>query len=318
MPAPNGVADRASLAVDDDGDDRFCPCGYNLRGLPASRRCPECGTPPGPPAGGSLWESDVEWLGRLRIGVVLILGHWFAFAPATIAFVPLANAQHPCMDLVWLFPQAVLVAGVWWLMSPEPGVRRDRRDLSRGMHTRRLALGWLVLTTLRAMIDVVYRYRHVHPRFDVNTARMDVATGVCCAAWTALVAMHLSSLGGRANNGWLTYGGAAVWASIAWGVMGEGLWQLCYTAGMYPWPATDIRDSSAFAFFIGSVLTVGFLTAYWIAINLAIDGTNLELKRVNPNRRRSRDAAADPSRRISAARRLHSGPCSTANSDSRS
>lgn len=51
-------------------------CGYNLRGLTARHACPECGTPASRSLQGDLLRrSDPSWLGKIRLGVVLILAN---------------------------------------------------------------------------------------------------------------------------------------------------------------------------------------------------------------------------------------------------
>ena len=301
-------------------DDRYCSCGYNLRGLPATRACPECGNPPAPPVGQCLWHADVRWLNQLRLGVILLLGHFFAFAPATMMFMPLANSHHPCMHLVWLLPQAVLVLGVWRLTTNEPGVRTRAETRADRMNllTRRLALAWLGFFTLRSCVDVGYRIRKVFPLYDANTTRLDLAVALLCVAWTGLVALQLSSFGRRVNSGMLTHGGAVVWLLLAWGVLGDALGMCLYGNEMIGYGTLfDLQRSGSFGMFFGSPLTVCFLTVYWIAINLAIDGTTLQLKRANPRRaEHAPRAGAPPADRISRDARVHFAPCSTANSDS--
>jgi hypothetical protein len=303
----------AALQPRRDDEDHYCSCGYNLRGLPARRACPECGAPPAPPVGQCLWHADVRWLEQLRLGVVLLLGHYFAFAPATMLFVPLANSHHPCMHVVWLLPQVVLVLGVWRLTSREPGVRtRVQTRADRMNHlTRRLALAWLGFFVLRSFVDVGYRVRNVFPLYDANTTRLDLAVALICVAWTALVALRLASLGRRVNSGMLTYGGAVVWMLIACGVLGDPLEMFLYANGIAGHGVLmELQGTGGVAMFFGSTLTIAFLTWHWIAINLAIVGTTLQLKRAAGARPR-------PSpHRITCAARVHFAACSTANSDS--
>ncbi|HVP12265.1 MAG TPA: hypothetical protein VMV94_13890 [Phycisphaerae bacterium] len=56
-------------------DDMACViCGYNLRSLQASGRCPECGSPVHRSIHGDLLRyADAEWLGKVLLGITLML-----------------------------------------------------------------------------------------------------------------------------------------------------------------------------------------------------------------------------------------------------
>src|SRR5262245_32299566 len=73
-------------------------CGYNLRGLSVSGRCPECGTPVGLSVHGDLLRfSNPRWVRGLQRGVRLIIAAlavaifgMIAIALAAAAFGPMA------------------------------------------------------------------------------------------------------------------------------------------------------------------------------------------------------------------------------------
>ena len=131
-------------------------CGYNLRSLPMSGRCPECNSEIDATLnGGWLMFADPQWLKRLRSGVTLIL--WTLLA-AVVSYIVLAM----CM-VVFFMPSGgppdlggmgvLMVAmgfGLWtawlisvvWLTAPEPG------DRAHGGARRRTLAKWIIALTV--------------------------------------------------------------------------------------------------------------------------------------------------------------------------
>jgi hypothetical protein len=132
-------------------------CSYNLRGLSADGRCPECGTPVGLSVQGDfLRYSDPAWLGTLRRGVNLIIWGVVEFvvgAVITIFFGPVIGPA--VMVLVMLAGTLLMLAGWWQLTAPDPsGIGEDRYGTARKVIRVALVVG-LVATPLQWLEKVV-------------------------------------------------------------------------------------------------------------------------------------------------------------------
>ena len=118
--------------------ERHCRrCGYDLRGLPADGRCPECGTPIADSgAGESLAFADADWLRRVALGCRVIFA---AIAGGTLAGAAAAWAGGPAAQAAVAVASGVLsVAGVWLATAGERGDRRPPGERGRRVAARAL------------------------------------------------------------------------------------------------------------------------------------------------------------------------------------
>ncbi|HUU95917.1 MAG TPA: hypothetical protein VM487_09255 [Phycisphaerae bacterium] len=140
--------------VDETGTvctDRTClKCGYNLRGLQQAGRCPECGTPVGLSIHGDLLcyaepgyvnklARGSRWIMRgLTIGVLcfvlfFVSGFVLVFSAMVGSFLGLpVGAWLTVLGLGMLAAAIMVLVGVWFLTTPQPGVfQTDKRDTAR-------------------------------------------------------------------------------------------------------------------------------------------------------------------------------------------
>lgn len=121
------------IALDADGkiaQDVTCiRCGYNLRGLPQDRQCPECGTAIGRSLHGDFLRfRDPDWVESLASGMNWIVAGivcsvvFGCVAGATVrgGGFGLSGAQAPLTLLVSMATGLVSFIGYWKVTSPDP------------------------------------------------------------------------------------------------------------------------------------------------------------------------------------------------------
>ncbi len=110
--------------------DRACTkCGYNLRGIPESGQCPECGQPVMFSLRGTLLEhAGPEYLASLGSGLSIILAGIAAIFVVALAQVPVpmikAIPQNVSMAVLQMLQMALtlmLLVGYWRFTSLDPG-----------------------------------------------------------------------------------------------------------------------------------------------------------------------------------------------------
>ncbi|MEI8197567.1 MAG: hypothetical protein WCI73_16860 [Phycisphaerae bacterium] len=168
MASPTPTPALESIAV----DTHCIYCGYNLRGLLPDSRCPECGhltddtlrIPPRP----------TEWVRQLHIGLLLYLYRILfvvlaAVLPLSIFFLRYSDYfQFGTFPFYFLLhtlppfvPEIILLAAVWFLTKPRPGVphislqARLLRVLTFAMLANNVL--WSILTNLFVIrIEALY------------------------------------------------------------------------------------------------------------------------------------------------------------------
>jgi hypothetical protein len=142
QPAPDAAAGWATGAATPIAQDTPCrKCGYNLRGLTADGRCPECGTSVGYSLQGDLLRfCDPSWVDLLRRGVtfiitavvVAIVGVVIAFAMGVSAGVQGVPTAVVVGSVLVILAMILATVGWWLLTSPDPsGLGEDQYGRSR-------------------------------------------------------------------------------------------------------------------------------------------------------------------------------------------
>jgi hypothetical protein len=166
-------------------------CGYNLRGLKADSKCPECAALIANSLRGDLLEfCDPVWVGRLALGARLIcLAGWGCLALVVSLLFTLSPVL---LLLVYSVTWCLFVVGNWLLTGSDPG----KIVLRVG-----LWLGWPARTVVAAAI--VEDALLLASRFwlgDVPGYLVLLRAGTA-VAWVPIFCSYLQHLGPRLGQG---------------------------------------------------------------------------------------------------------------------
>ena len=128
-------------------------CAYNLRGLTAGGRCPECGSAVGLSIVGDLMRfSDPSWVDRLALGCLLILWGMLTALVGTVLGVVMSTVAPVLGGIVQLAGSAIGLWGAWLLTSPDPsGIGEQEYGKARRI-TRAALLAGLVGAALTILV----------------------------------------------------------------------------------------------------------------------------------------------------------------------
>ena len=201
--------------VDETGTvciDRTClKCGYNLRGLDRSGRCPECATPVGLSIHGDLLcyaepgyvnklARGSRWIMRgLTIGilcfVLLIVGTIIASVSGLSSAVAdmLVAVGAALLVLGFLAGCLLFLLGVWFITARPPYVF----DTGRQDRNRRLVRIYMLLTFLGIALSVIVEELGPPPRVMATFEILALGFSVLGVVGTAAYFLYLSALAAR-------------------------------------------------------------------------------------------------------------------------
>jgi hypothetical protein len=198
------AADTPTVAAD-----IFCiTCGYDLRSLPRTGLCPECGTAVaesllhhemGRTTGGvPLAQSDRRWLRALRGATLLLLAA--AAWQVVLYSLPLWQGDLPPSPVIvrlslFFLPEVMVYWGVWRLSRAEPTSPR----LAAGRRNLRLAIRLGVIGSLATLAYMFVMYL-TNPPAVLGKVMPDLAKALFDAAVTSLVLVYLSRLARRGQR----------------------------------------------------------------------------------------------------------------------
>ncbi len=192
-------------------------CAYNLRGLAANGRCPECGQPVALSINGDLLcFSDPNWVAKLRTGALIILasilGSTLSFVLALAATYVLRRSFLVEQHILGLLIGIALVVGAWLLTEPDPsGV--GERDYGR---PRRIVRVTLLLGLADHLIRIAMGQLRPDPIGRLALAVLLIFIAAGSVAGTFALLLYLAKLAGRIPSNRLA--GRA--RSLTWGYGG--------------------------------------------------------------------------------------------------
>jgi hypothetical protein len=139
LPATDAAAGGTDATSSIEQDTPCRRCGYNLRGLSADGRCPECGTPVGFSLKGDLLRfCDPAWVDTLRRGVkCIVMAVVLGIFGIAVAFAVGLGASSSNAGIAigggTLVVAMILSAVGWWLLTqPDPsGLGEDQYGTAR-------------------------------------------------------------------------------------------------------------------------------------------------------------------------------------------
>jgi hypothetical protein len=180
--------------------DRDLPCvhcRYNLRTLPTSGKCPECGTPVARSMRtASLAESDARWRSGLGAGLAMLAaGLGGEIMLQVIYGQGLENAR---VTKITVAVALVLCSvGIWLVTEPEPDPLMPERPWSRRRVVRWSALAIAALYVVSAWLGVN------DALFEPNQSKLRLAVWAVTAAMAVifcLLALHVADLTRRTGR----------------------------------------------------------------------------------------------------------------------
>jgi hypothetical protein len=277
--------DRGFISATDDETTRLCPCGYDLRGLAAASRCPECGRPIDDALAHFAWDFPLAQLLKVRLGIGLTLAYFFAFSPAFAVFIWLPIVHRPLRPAAWLIPPIVLTAGTTLLTRPWPGMTHRDRQIIACLRLLTLVLLVLLVARYSYELRLLFPYPFVYRIKDMLSGMIAVV-GIF---WSRRLCHCLADLAHRLDCWPLAWACYVAWCLLALGWAASSLpFAVCAACGQWRcfqsiWSHFNdcfrfIDDFGGFVLWLAIPVVMLLLLVYLVLLNLAVCGIDHRLK----------------------------------------
>jgi hypothetical protein len=164
-------------------------CSYNLRTLPTTGVCPECGTPVAESIRSDrLADADPHWLRTIRLGVSFLWITWLLYV-LWIALGVLLRL--PTLEARWiqtLLGRLLQAPGIWLTTTPDPGRQNDSANQKFSFACRTAAI--IDFAAAIAWLGVMHRFTSSSPVYFA-VRYLNIATEIINRA---LILFYLSRL----------------------------------------------------------------------------------------------------------------------------
>jgi len=200
-PLPPPMSASATL----NSDTPCRKCGYNLRGLNVSGRCPECGAAISISVGGDLLRySDPDWLQKLANGANLIVTGYIAIFLTTFVagFFGILRLRSVLAvgTLVAVAAGLLVIVGAWLVTEPDPsGIGEDRYGTARRLIRITLAIG-----IADSILRIITQFSTLHPGVRLIVHSLQLAAGIATVIGFLAQLQYFSKLTQRIPDDSLT------------------------------------------------------------------------------------------------------------------
>ncbi len=183
------------------GDVNCVRCGYNVRGLLGSGRCPECGAAVSVSLRGALLRfSDPAWIGKLYLGVRLIFWGIIISIVSTVAGIFLAWLRGvgaiEWYLLAGLFSYGVVAMGAWMLTQPDPsGKGEDQYGKAR-----KIARTCIIIGMIGQVLNVLEKISPIAAPVELLMAILNFLLTAISTVKIVAMMQYLSKLAMRVPN----------------------------------------------------------------------------------------------------------------------
>jgi len=286
----SGSAANQTRFADVVADDRACrKCDYELRGLPKSGNCPECGTPIPRrkgrlPNGDNLSDAPVRYLRQLSFSLAMLALSAFVIGLGLMMVRSSSGLHAP---VVFAIGTLMWIGSVWMVTAPRPMQDSTVPDQSLDNPKWLLTVRFTQWIWFLAALAAGLRWAAIDQSWTGVVSFTQVLHSVLMIlsfVTSALVLAYLSSLaewaGDHSLAGRLR---GACWCIVVGGTAGGGLWAIAPATGSVMALSIGLAVLFLLLLLVGvflavvSVVQIAGMSAQAITSNIATEARNIRV-----------------------------------------